>query len=105
MDMLTSRELGSGLGAPTFSVKVRGTTYLWGSAGISKNLKFEKALVLYIANDPAGEAVKVGTQVASGAKTELGILQPGERMSAPVNDISGVYADCTSESLVHCMIY
>ncbi|HET8522005.1 MAG TPA: hypothetical protein VFL82_02155 [Thermomicrobiales bacterium] len=105
MDLLKPGELGDYLIAPTYSVKVRGLKYLWGSAGLSMDVKFEKALVLHIANDLAGEPVKIGSQVASGTKTEFGTIQPGERISVSVNDLSGIYADCSSETLVHCLIY
>jgi hypothetical protein len=105
MDLLKPGELSAYWNASTYSVKVRGLTYLWGSAGLTKDMKFEKALVLHIANDLAGEPVKIGVQIASGIKTEFGIIQPGERISVSVNDLSGIYADCTSESLVHCLLY
>lgn len=104
MDSLTSRTAASAEQVHAYSARVRGVTYLWGSAGISTNLSFENAQVLFIANDPAGEAVKIGTRVATGATTELGTLQPGERVTVPINDISGIYADCMSESLVHCVM-
>ena len=103
--MLNPRELSDYWNAPTYSVKVRGLKYLWGSAGLSKEVNFEKAFILHIANDLTGQPVKIGTQIASGAKTEFGTIQPGECISISVNDISGIYADCNSESLVHCLIY
>jgi hypothetical protein len=105
MNMLKPRELSDNWNAPTYSVKVRGLKYLWGSAGLIKDVKFEKAFILHIANDLAGEPVEIGTQIASGTKTELGTIQPGECISVSVNDISGIYADCNFETLVHCFIY
>jgi hypothetical protein len=104
MDSLTSRNAAHQEQVHAYTAKVRGITYLWGSAGISTNLTFAKAPLLSIANDPAGESVKIGTRVATGTTTELGTLQPGERVSVPINDIAGIYADCASESLVHCEI-
>jgi hypothetical protein len=89
---------------PSYEIRVRGTMYLWGSAGVSKNLKFDKPLLLHIRNDVFGEVVTVGTQVASGTQTTLGTLQPGECVSIPVQDISGVFASCTLESVVGCVI-
>ncbi len=102
--MMKHRELSDYWNAPTYSVKVRGLKYLWGSAGLSKDVNFEKAFVLHVANDLAGQPVKIGTQIASGVKTEFGTIQPGEYVSISVNDISGIYADCNAESLVHCLI-
>ena len=46
--------------ASTYFVKVRGLKYLWGSAGLTKDVKFEKAFILHIANDLAGAPVKIG---------------------------------------------
>jgi hypothetical protein len=36
--------------------------YLWGSSGLTQNLKFEKAFILHIANDEAGKPVAIGTE-------------------------------------------
>jgi hypothetical protein len=105
MDVLRLGEPNNFWNAPAYSVKVRGLRYLWGSAGLTQNLKFEKAFILHIANDLAGKPVTVGTLVAAGTKTGLGKIDPGECLSVSVNDISGVYAECTTDSVVHCLIY
>jgi hypothetical protein len=105
MDVLRLGEPNNFWNAPAYTVKVRGLRFLWGSAGLTQNLKFEKAFILHIANDLAGEPVTIGTRVAAGTKTELGTIKPGECLSVPVNDISGVYAECTLDSVVHCLIY
>lgn len=94
---------------PSYEVRVRGTapaspTYLWGSAGITKNITFDKPLLLHMRNDVFGEAVTFGTRVASGTQTTLGTLQPGETVSIPMQGISGVFATCPLESTVACMI-
>lgn len=92
---------------PSYEVRVRGTkepTYLWGSAGITKDLKFDKPLLLHIRNDVFGEIVTVGTQVASGTRTNIGTLQPGECVSISVQSMSGVFATCKQESVVGCLI-
>ncbi len=105
MDALKLGESNNFWNAPAYSVKVRGLRYLWGSAGLTKDLKFDKAFILHIANDQAGEPVTIGTLIAAGTKTGLGIIQPGECLSVTVNDISGVYAECIADSVVHCLIY
>jgi len=94
----------------SYAVRVRGslptspdTTYLWGSAGITKDITFSKPLLLHIRNDAFGEPVTFGT-VASGAQTKEGILRPGECVSIPVQGMSGVYATCELESTVICLI-
>jgi hypothetical protein len=87
-----------------YKVRVRTTMYLWGSAGISQNLNFAQPLVLHVYNDVHGEVVNIGTQVAGGAQTALGSLQPGEAVSIQMQGISGVYATCALESNVSCLI-
>jgi hypothetical protein len=82
----------------SYSVKVRNTVYLWGSAGFSANLSFANELVLHIRNDPFGETVTLGTQVAGGTQTILGTLDPGEVVSLPLQNTSGVFATCTLQS-------
>jgi hypothetical protein len=88
----------------TYEVRVRGTVFLWGSAGITANTTFSKPLLLHVRNNLFGEVVTVGTQVAGGAQTALGTLQPGECLSIPIQNISGVFATCAVESNVNCLI-
>jgi hypothetical protein len=88
---------------PSYEIRVRGTVYLWGSAGVTKNQKFGKPLVLHIRNDVFGVQIKLGTET-SGAKTAIGTLDPGECLSIAVQDMSGVYASCDQESNVACLI-
>jgi hypothetical protein len=89
---------------PSYEIKVRGTMYLWGSAGITKNIQFVKPITLHIRNDLFGEVLSFGTRVAAGTQTTIGTLQPGECVSIPLQDISGVFATCALESNVGCMI-
>ena len=89
---------------PAYDVRVRGTRYLWGSAGMTEDISFERPLILHIHNDVFGEAVTFGTQIASGTQTTLGTLQPGESISIPLQKISGVFATCPLESKVCCLI-
>jgi hypothetical protein len=92
----------------SYEVRVRGTAvpkYLWGSAGVKpQNIIFDKPLILHIRNDIFGEKITFGTQVASGVQTPMGTLQPGECVSIPLQDLSGVYATCDLESDVACLI-
>ena len=90
--------------APSYEIKVRGTMNLWGSVGITKNIKFEKPLLLHIHNDFFGEIITFGTHKASGPQEPIGTLKPGEFVSIPLNDISGVFASCEKESTVCCLI-
>ncbi len=78
--------------------------HLWGSAGITKDIAFDKPLLLHIHNDLFGEAITFGTHKSSGGNETIGTLQPGEFISIPLNDISGVFATCEHESTVCCLI-
>jgi hypothetical protein len=89
---------------PGYEVRVRGTIFLWGSAGITQDIDFDKPLLLHIRNDMFGELITFGTQVASGVQTGLGSLKPGECVSIPLQKISGVWATCALESSVACLI-
>ncbi len=100
---------------PSFERRVRGTTpatatYLWGSAGISGPISFDKPLVLHIRNDVFGQPIQLSTMASSSAVPNVvGTLQPGECVSIPVQSLSGVTAFCTAtsdplETLVACII-
>lgn len=104
MDVMRLERPNGYWNAPAYSARVRGERYLWGSAGLTVDLQFDKPFILHIENDRAGEAVTIGTRLADGAKTDLGTIQPGEFLSVPVNNIVGVYAASASETLVHCLI-
>jgi len=88
----------------TQTIRVRGTVFLWGSAGVTKNLSFQKPPTLHVCNDVHGEAITFGTRTASGKKTNLGTLKPGEWISIQLQNISGVFATCKLESDVRCLI-
>ncbi len=89
---------------PSYEVRVRGTIFLWGSAGLTQNMTFKSEPVLHLRNDTFGEAISFGTRLANGTQTTLGSLQPGECVSVPLEGISGVFATCTAESSVCCVI-
>jgi hypothetical protein len=89
---------------PSYEVRVRGTMYLWGSAGITGDLTFPKPLLLHIRNDVFGEPVTFGTQAASGTPKTLGTLQPGECASIQIQTMTGVFATCALESVVACVL-
>lgn len=106
MDVMTlGGPSGFSAGSTHYSVKVRSTTYLWGSAGLTRNLTFTRPFVIHMQNDVAGEPVTIGTRLAAGTKTDLGILQAGEFLSVSIDAISGLYAECTLDSVVHCLIH
>ncbi len=86
----------------SYQARVRGNTFLWGSAGIASNVQLP--LILHLRNDVFGETITVGTQDASGTQTALGTLAPGECYSIPILGIAAVYASCQEESMVACVI-
>lgn len=88
----------------SYEVRVRGTMYLWGSAGITQNPAFDKPLVLHIRNNVFGEVLTVGTAVSGVTNPPFGQLQPGESFSIPIQNISGVFATCALETNVDCLI-
>lgn len=87
-----------------YKVRVRGTVYLWGSAGVSEDISFPAPLLLHIRNDPFGEPITVGTREAHGRSKTLGTLQAGEQLSLPIQRISSVFAECEFESTVTCWL-
>jgi hypothetical protein len=88
----------------SYEVRVRGTMYLWGSAGVTVNLTFDKPLLLHVRNNVFGEVVTLGTQTASGPLQTIGTLQPGECVSIPIQSLSGIFATCALETNVDCLI-
>jgi hypothetical protein len=91
---------------PSYERRVRLTpTYLWGSHGITQNIAFDKPLILHIRNGTFGQPVTIAiTQVGAATPTSYGTLQPAECISIPMQDLSGVYATCATESVVACVI-
>jgi hypothetical protein len=98
---------------PSYERRVRGDTppiYLWGSAGITKGIAFDKAPILHIRNYLLGQPISLSTTASSTATPiVLGTLQPGECISIQVQNISGVFASCVPgpdplESMVTCII-
>src|SRR4051794_38881996 len=89
----------------SYQVRVRGTMFLWGSAGITVNANFDPQVLLHIRNNVFGEAVTIGTQTANGNKQSLGTLQPGECFSIEIKNIVGVFATCALETNVDCLLH
>jgi hypothetical protein len=85
-----------------YEVKVRGTTYLWGSKGIASNLQWP--LLLTILNEIVGEPVAIQTETADGHQTSIGTLQAGECHMLPLLGLRGVLATCDMDSNVTCTI-
>ena len=86
-----------------YQVKVRGTMYLWGSAGITVDLEWP--LLLNIRNDVFGEPVTFGTETTSAdSRKTFGTLQPGESYTIPLLNIRGVFASCDLDSPVTCTL-
>jgi hypothetical protein len=89
---------------PSYEVRIRGTAFLWGSAGLVQDLTFAQPVVLHLRNDVHGEPITLGSRVAAGTQANLGTLAPGECVSIQLQGISGVFAVCTLESTVACLL-
>jgi hypothetical protein len=87
----------------SYEVKVRGTTYLWGSLGIEVDLKWP--LLLSVRNDLAGETVTILTETTSGQKTTIGMLEPGECHTFSLLGARGAVATCPKGSTVVCFVF
>ena len=87
-----------------YCVRVRGTVYLWGSGGVTRNMTFPNPLLLHISNDTFGEPVTLSTETSAGAPTILGTLQAGEHFTIPIQGLSGVVANCSPHSTVTCSL-
>ena len=87
-----------------YEVRVRGTSYLWGSAGITQDFDFPAPLLLHLGNDVLGEEISISTKTAGGTAAAIGTIQAGEYVTIPVQNISGVFATCAFESTVQCSI-
>ena len=84
--------------------RVRNPVYLWGSAGLTEDAKFNRPPILHIHNDVFGEQITISTRKADGTTDSLGTLEAGECISVAIDKISGVFASCTKESTVICRI-
>lgn len=84
-----------------YSVKVRGTVYLWGSSDVAVQLT--TPLLLIIRNDLLGDPVTLGCDTSDG-ETHLGTLQPGECWTVSLLGLRGVHATCAADSSVNCAI-
>jgi hypothetical protein len=87
-----------------YEVKVRGRMYLWGSHGVTVNLAWPMLLTFRV--DIFGEPITFGTETATSQDNPktFGQLQPGESYTIPLQGLSGVFANCDLDSLVHCML-
>ncbi len=87
----------------SYDVKVRGTMYLWGSAGITVNLGWP--LLLVVRNDVVGDPITIGTETTTtDSRKTFGTLQPGESYTLPLLNLRGVFAKCDTDSNVTCTI-
>jgi hypothetical protein len=88
-----------------YRVRVRGTVYLWGSAGVTRDQVFSSPPILHIRNDTFGEPLSVSTQTAAATPIPIGTLQPGEGLSIALQGFSGVVASCsTASTMVACSL-
>jgi hypothetical protein len=84
-----------------YPVRVRGTTYVWGSAGLSGI--FPLQLVLVINNNAFGDVAKIASESPTGTR-QIGTLQPGECWTLPLEGLHGVTATCETDTTLSCAI-
>ena len=91
--------------SPTYCVRVRTFTYLWGTNNWTENITFPSPLLLHVRNDLFGEDVELGVVTNTGIiGARLGTLFPGQCISLPIQGICGVYATCETQTTVSCVI-
>jgi hypothetical protein len=82
--------------------RIRGTTYVWGSSGITKALEWP--LLLVINNDLLGDSLTLSADTADAVPANYGTLQPGECWTLPLQGLRGVFATCTTDTTLACSI-
>jgi hypothetical protein len=89
-----------------YRVKVRGRTFLWGGAEVTK--KFDNDhLFIHFRVDETGEQIRFGVVKDAGAPLDdFGSLLPGECYTLKLNGIIGVFAslDDPQDTYVDCAI-
>lgn len=89
---------------PRYEVRVRAKAFLWGSDKITRDLIFDRPLILHIRNDAVGVDMDIAMLSAGGTTTSVGGLRPGECVSVPIQKIMAVVATCNGETLAGCII-
>ena len=88
-------------------VKLNEITYLWGGKEVKEPSTTKFHLFFHV--DDNGERIKFGTAKVKDKDPdlhEMGILNPGECFSIPLNNLIGVYASCTEQehTVVDCTV-
>lgn len=87
----------------TYNVKVRESTYLWGGQGVVQS--FSTDLYIFLRVDDHGEAITIGHEKLNPRRqTLIAELQPGETLTVPLSNLSGIYAHCKHDCQVQCAI-
>ncbi len=87
----------------SYIVKIRGKVYVWGSSGLKINLKYP--LLLTINNDLVGDIVTLSSEKTTGSPAVLGTLGPGECWTLPLDGLRGVFATCTTDTTLACLLF
>lgn len=87
-----------------YRIKVRGTSYLWGGAGLSR--AEDSSAILVIRVDEFGELVELGARTHPTGERMFGTLKPGEAFSIPLKGFVGVFARTADpiDSAIDCAI-
>jgi hypothetical protein len=71
---------------------------------MSTNVSFAEPVVLHVHNDFLGEDVTLSTSSTGEPMTEIGTIGPGQALSIPVQNLTGVVATCALQSRVRCTL-
>ena len=85
-----------------YRVKLRAERFLWGSAGVTTELKWPIFLTTRV--DELGEEITLGTVAPGGARTTCAKLQPGETYTIVLQNVIGVFATCATDTQLTCVL-
>jgi hypothetical protein len=92
-----------------YKVRVRGQTYLWGSASTTEKLAAQVALTIHV--DKFGEQIDLYKTAADDPPPQPGekdalfsTLQPGGCLTVALNGLTGIFAFCALSTNVKCTL-
>jgi len=87
-----------------YRVKVRKQSFLWGGADV--DVAINSPLILAIRVHEDGEEIRFGVwNSISKKKVDFGKLAPGECFCINLDETSGVYGQCETDTFVECSIF
>ncbi len=85
----------------SYAIKVRDSVFVWGSNDIKTSLDWP--LLIALQNDIAGDPLSISSHAL--ADTSLhGTLHPGQCWTLPLLGLTGVSANCPTDTTVVCTL-